>query len=185
MTSSTQSKPIHSIETTKTATTRNRSMPTTANTAPPNSGSPANEAFYRALGQLLSDSVKELLPLVEATDPADSLRLGSDIFSVAAFVAERAHALQIGESEPAFPALTSNVARNFAAALRDWLAEVSAHLAPEVRENLGMMEQLLGRSFKGRDGELLQFMRQIISSDPCATAHAISGLVHIAKWQTQ
>ena len=160
-------------------------MQTTANVAPPISATAANETFYRALGQLLSDSVKELLPLAEATDPADSLRLGADIFTVAAFVADRAHALHIGESEPAFPALTSNLARNFAAALRDWLVAVSTHLAPEVRESLGMIEQLLGRSFDGRDGELLQFMRQIISSDPCATAHALSGLVHIAKWQTQ
>lgn len=160
-------------------------MPTIANAALPNSANAAHETFYRALGQLLSESVKDLLPIAEATDAADSLRLGADIFSVAAFVAERTRALHIGESEPAFPPLTSNLARNFAAALRDWLAEVSAHLAPEVRESIGMIEQLLGRSFNGRDGELLQFMRQIISSDPCATAHALSGLVHIAKWQTQ
>lgn len=183
MTASTRSKPNQSIEHKRPAT-RNRSMPTTANAAPPNPANPANETFYRALGQLLSDSVRELLPVVEATDPVDSLRVGADVFSVAAFVAERTHALQLGEPEPEFPALASNLARNFVAALRDWLAEVNAHLAPEVRDSLGMVEQLLERSFKGRDGEMLQFMRQMISSDPCATAHAISGLAYIAKWKT-
>ena len=171
---------IDRFETTQiTATQRTDSMPNITTAAQTDRNA---ETFYRALGQLMSDSVRELLPVVEE-DPVDSLRLGADVFSVAAFIAERTRAQQTGASEPQFPPLTSHLARNFAGALHDWIVEVNTHLAPEVRERLDLIEPLLEHSFKGRDGELLKFMKEMINSDARATAHAITGLVHIAKWK--
>lgn len=146
-----------------------------------------DETFYRALGELMRDSAKGLMPFVEEGDEVDSLRLCADVCSVAAFVAEREKALHAGQPEPAFPSLTSKVARNFAAGLHTWLTEFVAHLAaclpPGEKINVALIQQLLERSFKGRDGEFLQFMRQIISSDPRKTAYSVTCLSEIAKWQ--
>lgn len=195
MTITNRFKPTTNITkpTTKQRTKRKLTMPNHANAAMP---IPANSKpndntltpVVRAFGELVPDFVKSLVaPMEIVENDIDALRFGADIWSVAAFIAERTENERAGKPEPAFPVLTSELARSIAAGVREWLTTFHANLTPEARENLGTLVEKADAVFKGKDEQLLDIMRQTITSDPRATASAVNFLVFltITMWKAQ
>ncbi|MBA3461079.1 MAG: hypothetical protein H0T46_14035 [Deltaproteobacteria bacterium] len=182
----TRFKPItnNPDKTAKKRPKRKPTMPSNASTAMKRSAATKSNdnTLDGALSRLFPDFAKSLLPPVAIVDEIDALRFSADICSVAAFIAERAANERTGKPEPAFPTLTSELGRNLAAALHDWMTTFAANLTPDARANLGSLSRTLESAFKGKDGQLLDFMRQTITSDARATAEAVNFFVYITTW---